>query len=74
MKKIKFVCRYCGSDNVSVDAYVDWNPEKQEWSDIRAVYESATCHECGDSCKLKEVPYADSAQMGIPNQESNNAS
>lgn len=55
-KKVKYVCRDCKSDNVSVDAYVDWNQEKQEWCDIRATYDDATCHECGDSTKLIEVP------------------
>ena len=55
-KRVKYVCCDCGSDNVSVDAFVDWNQEKQEWCDIRATYDEATCHECGDFCKLNGVP------------------
>lgn len=56
MKIVKYVCRECKSDNVSVDAFVDWDKESQTWSIIRATYDDATCHECGESTKLDEVP------------------
>ena len=72
MSKKQMVCRDCGSDDVSVDAYVDWNVETQSWDIIRATYESATCHQCGDSCKLNEVPYADPAQVRVPDEAGNN--
>ena len=55
-KKVKYVCRTCKSDNVSVDAFVDWNEDTQKWDLIRATYDEATCHDCGDSTKLNEVP------------------
>lgn len=74
-KKVKYVCRECKNDNVSVDAYVDWNPITQEWTDIRAIFDEATCHECEGSTKLDEVELdADPAQVRVSNQESNNAS
>jgi hypothetical protein len=76
MSKVTYVCGCCGSDNVSKDAFVDWNITNQEWDLVRAVYDEATCHDCGDSTRLveQEINDTDSAQMGVSNQESNNAS
>ena len=75
MKKVIYVCGRCGSDNVSKDAFVDWNVTKQEWNIVRAVYDEATCHDCGDSTHLVEQDFnADPAQVRVSNQESNNAS
>ena len=71
MKKVKYVCRECNSDNVSVDAFVDWNEETQAWDLIRATYDEANCHECGDSTKLNEVPL-ETSNVRVSNQESNN--
>lgn len=72
MKKVKYVCRDCKSDNVSVDAFVDWNEETQAWDLIHAVYDYATCHDCGDSTKLDEVTLDEIDQVRVSNQESNN--
>lgn len=43
--KTKFVCRYCGSDNVSKEGLVDWDAETQSWV-VRAIYDNGYCHDC----------------------------
>jgi hypothetical protein len=29
--KVRMICESCGSDDVSRDAWGDWNVEEQEW-------------------------------------------
>ena len=46
---MKKVCKYCGSENVVMDAWVKWNSEKNGW-EIDAVLDNAFCYDCeGDT-------------------------
>jgi hypothetical protein len=54
-KKIKMVCSKCGSDNVRLDAYAEWDVDAQEWA-LCSTMDAAVCEgECEDECSLEEV-------------------
>src|SRR5690348_14999349 len=42
-KRYAMVCSHCGSDEVSRDAWADWDTGKQEWV-LGAVFDYAHCH------------------------------
>lgn len=54
-KRIAIVCRTCGSENVSRDAWADWDAQRQEWV-LGAVFDYAHCHDCGGETSLNEAP------------------
>ena len=56
-KRIAIVCAYCGSNNVSRDAFADWDVAAQRW-ELRTVYDQAHCHHCDGETRLKEVELA----------------
>ena len=56
-KRYAMVCDECGSDEVSRDAWADWDIEKQEWV-LGAVFDDARCHKCGCETSLVEVELA----------------
>jgi len=53
-KRIAIVCGTCGSDEVSRDAWADWDIGKQEWV-LGAVFDYGHCHRCGCESSLIEV-------------------
>jgi hypothetical protein len=57
VEKIVMLCPACGSDDVGLDAYAEWDVEKQEWV-LGATYDQHQCHDCGLSTKhgFLEVP------------------
>ena len=44
--KIKKCCKYCGSENVSVDATARWNTDTQAW-ELAALFDNSDCDDCG---------------------------
>ena len=59
-KKIRPLCKYCGSSNVTRDAEASWDVHKQEWV-LAAVQDQAYCPECDDGGEttLIEVELSD---------------
>lgn len=43
--KIKMVCKHCGSDNVHLDAYADWDEDTQQWV-LGSTYDHEFCSDC----------------------------
>lgn len=53
-KRIAIICGTCGSDEVSRDAWADWDTGKQEWV-LGAVFDYGHCHKCECGSSLTEV-------------------
>lgn len=66
MAKIKYVCRYCGSDNVSKDAFADWDVDYQKWV-LRDFYDAGYCHDCES-----EQKYFDEVEIKEENHDQAN--
>ena len=49
------VCGACGSDEVTRDAWAEWNVAAQGWA-LGAVFEHAFCHRCQRSTRVVEAP------------------
>jgi hypothetical protein len=52
---VRMVCRACGSEEVTRDAWAAWDAEAQEWV-LGAVFDFAFCHRCLGDAKIEEVP------------------
>lgn len=44
-RKLKPVCRYCGSDDVSCGTQSTWNEETQQW-ETSSVFDDGYCNGC----------------------------
>lgn len=53
-KRIAIVCGTCGSDEVSRDAWANWDTHTQQWV-LGAVFDYAHCHKCDGETRLVEV-------------------
>lgn len=53
--KVRIVCGTCGSEDVSRDAWGDWDVGLQNWV-LRTVFDYAYCHACDGETRLEEVP------------------
>jgi len=47
------VCAACSSEQVTRDAWAEWNVELQAWQ-LSAVFEFSFCHRCQSSTHLEE--------------------
>lgn len=45
-KKIKYICKKCGSEEVRADAYAAWDADTQDWSVVYVGLESIQGHAC----------------------------
>jgi hypothetical protein len=45
--KIKKVCEECGSDNVYVEAYAEWDVDAQAWV-LATKFDNCYCSSCDD--------------------------
>ena len=54
-KPVKIVCSYCGSDDVLIDAYAQWNVEKQEMEVAQTFDKGHYCNQCDGECSIDEV-------------------
>lgn len=48
------ICSLCGSENVVLDAYAEWNSEQGAWV-LRSVYEESHCEGCDSSTDLLTI-------------------
>jgi hypothetical protein len=56
-KRMGYICSFCGSSAVLMDAWAAWDTEKQDWV-LRDTLTEAFCCECdGETC-LVEVELA----------------
>ncbi len=46
MPKIKMICPYCGSDDVTRDALARWSMPKQKW-EVSSELDTMQCEACG---------------------------
>lgn len=51
---VDIVCRTCGGNSVSRDAWAEWDGDAQEWV-LGSVFDYAYCHDCDDETQLDEV-------------------
>ena len=57
---MKYVCERCGSDNVSSEAYVNWNTRTQSWVfDVHIDEGTDWCNDCEEETTLDYVPITD---------------
>lgn len=49
--QIAIVCTRCGGDDVSRDAWANWDVKAQEWV-LGAVFDYAHCHRCDGETSL----------------------
>ncbi len=54
-ERIAIYCAHCGSKDVRRDADACWNEATQTW-ELVAVYDNASCEQCGGDTTLKETP------------------
>ena len=52
MKK-RVVCKDCGSTNVSVDAYAQWNEVTQRFDLLQTFDKGHFCHDCENACTIE---------------------
>jgi hypothetical protein len=50
---IRIICPDCGGDNVSRDAFADWDFDTQAWV-LGHVFDQGHCHDCGKEVSLDE--------------------
>jgi hypothetical protein len=60
-KRFAMVCSRCGSDDVSRDAWADWDIGTQQWV-LRCAFDYAHCHQCDGETSITEVELAPEAQ------------
>ena len=53
-KRIAIICGTCGSNEVSRDAWANWDIGEQEWT-LGSVFDQGFCHRCGCESSLVEV-------------------
>lgn len=56
-KRYAMVCDRCGSDDVSRDAWADWDTGTQQWV-LGATYDHTYCHKCDGETHAIEVELA----------------
>jgi hypothetical protein len=53
-KPIRMVCHECGCEEVTRDAWAEWDAGAQEWV-LGAVFDYAYCHKCDHSTHIEAV-------------------
>ena len=57
--RTNWLCEWCGSDNVIVDAYAAWDVETQQWCLVDTCEKEAFCYDCNHDAdgrtSVKEV-------------------
>jgi hypothetical protein len=51
--RVVMVCNACGSENVLVDAWAEWDVGIQRWV-VAETFKSAVCRECDGECSVSE--------------------
>jgi hypothetical protein len=58
IKRITFVCEKCGSKEVRLDAWAEWDEQAQEWV-LSTTYDYTHCLTCDAETRLREVAIDD---------------
>jgi hypothetical protein len=58
----KYVCRDCGSEDVSADAWADFNPVTGNY-ELRSEFDQEFCHTCEGECRTNEVEITDPKEI-----------
>lgn len=53
-KRFAMICGSCGSNDVSRDAWADWDIATQQWV-LRVAFDYAHCHRCDAETRISEV-------------------
>ena len=53
-KRITYVCHRCGSSDVAIDAWAEWDVQAQDWV-LRNTSTSEFCDHCYSETQLVEV-------------------
>jgi len=49
-----YVCSFCGSDSVKLDAWAVWDVDSQSWQ-VSETFEAAWCDDCDGETTVREV-------------------
>lgn len=55
-ERVKIVCRTCGSEDVLLDSWAQWNPHTQKAELVTTFDSGHYCQNCDGECTTKEVP------------------
>lgn len=58
-KRLGYVCAYCGSSKVLLDAWAEWDTAAQEWV-LSSTSTTEFCEKCDGETRLTEVELLDS--------------
>lgn len=59
--RVNYICRWCGGNAVSRDAWASWDAGAQDWV-LGATFDYAYCHECDGETTLEAVALTCSEQ------------
>lgn len=54
---VDYVCKMCGGNSVTRDAWAAWDTGEQEWV-LGTAFDSAYCHDCDGETNLVEIDLA----------------
>ncbi len=74
MTKVKKCCRNCGSTNIKIDAWAEWNEETQEY-ELSQTFDDAFCEDCEEtgSFEDEDIP-AETPKPSSVGSDSSNSS
>lgn len=52
-QRVAIVCSTCGSENILVDAWAEWDVESQSWV-VAETFKTAVCGACNGECSVSE--------------------
>lgn len=53
--RIRFACKYCGSENITADAAACWDFDRQEWVVTNVSDKGHSCDDCDGETTIIEV-------------------
>ena len=55
-QRITYICSSCGSYDVVVDAWAEWDVANQRWRAAEIFESTAYCRKCDGECSIRESP------------------
>lgn len=52
-RKYRIVCTHCGSDDVVVDAWAEWDAAEYRWRVAEVFDSTAHCRNCDGECSIR---------------------
>jgi len=56
-KRVSYICSFCGSSAIMMDAWAAWDSERQDWV-LHDTLTETFCRECDGETSLTEVELA----------------